>query len=490
MIRTTQHSTKKVKQPILKLLLIGCLITIASMTGQAVVAGNFFAADGYEAKWVSQTQAGTPDAYFDVEPCEVVDFTAKFRNTGSRTWKGTGDEQVAFNIYKDPAVISYPAYFSYRAGDRESYFEHSGWLTPFRVVSISERQVAPGNTGTVSMKYQVPCDAKVGVYREDISMAVGPLWMPNPTNGDPLGVAHIWAGFVIGKKNKTMKTNPSGLRIIEDKSGAGDAIAQGDRVTVHYSFKLGDGTEFDNTHYKGQPFTFSYNVGNVIAGLDEGVKGMRVGGERTLIIPPELAYGSRGAGDKVPPYAYLIAEVELIAIEENDQETFTNGDDLCSGKFCSYSNELYVLDYPAEWMRSDREDREDGSFSVYFFPPMKGAADQEYENVFLGFMETDVMSETEFIGGFSYYKEAVRDGMKENGAENVKQESSKQLTVDGNTALSLVMSGDSHGMRIKQHHVVVYHKAKVYIAIYTSPIETYDDYLDEFNALIQSISFT
>lgn len=166
----------------------------------AATEEDFFASKGYEAAWVAQTQSQTYDQHFYVEPCDTIYFSATFENTGSKTWHKSGEEQVAFNIYKDPAVISYPSTFAYLAGERESYFAHESWLTPFRVGILGQESVAPGELGTVEMQFSIPCSAEPGRYREDISMAVGPHWMPNPTNGDPLGVAHIWIGFVIQER--------------------------------------------------------------------------------------------------------------------------------------------------------------------------------------------------------------------------------------------------------------------------------------------------
>jgi hypothetical protein len=156
-----------------------------------------FFARGYQAEWVSQSQAGTEDQFFAVMPCDLVAFSATFRNTGSNTWYNSGSDQVAFNIYKDPSVTSYPNSFTYQPLISESYFYNNSWLLPYRIGAISNSAVAPGQLGTVSMLFEVPCDASTGMYREDISMAAGQYWMYNPSNGDPLSVAHIWVGFSI-----------------------------------------------------------------------------------------------------------------------------------------------------------------------------------------------------------------------------------------------------------------------------------------------------
>lgn len=97
--------------------------------------------------------------------------------------------------------------------------------------------------------------------------------------------------------------------------GTGDTAVRHGRVTVHYTGWLMDGSKFDSSRDRGKPFQFTLGAGQVIAGWDQGVDGMKVGGRRILIIPPELAYGSRGAGSDIPPGATLKFDVELIAVE-------------------------------------------------------------------------------------------------------------------------------------------------------------------------------
>lgn len=103
--------------------------------------------------------------------------------------------------------------------------------------------------------------------------------------------------------------------IIEDLTvGHGDEAARGNTVVVHYTGWLTDGTKFDSSKDRNDPFDFPLGAGHVIRGWDEGVAGMRVGGTRKLTIPPEMGYGSRGAGGVIPPNATLVFEVELLAI--------------------------------------------------------------------------------------------------------------------------------------------------------------------------------
>ena len=96
--------------------------------------------------------------------------------------------------------------------------------------------------------------------------------------------------------------------------GAGATAVAGKTVKVHYTGWLTNGKKFDSSVDRGQPFSFSLGGGQVIKGWDEGVAGMKVGGKRQLKIPPDLGYGSRGAGGVIPPNATLIFDVELLDV--------------------------------------------------------------------------------------------------------------------------------------------------------------------------------
>lgn len=109
-------------------------------------------------------------------------------------------------------------------------------------------------------------------------------------------------------------TTDSGLQYVDVVEGTGAMPQPGQRVTVHYTGTLENGTQFDSSRDRGRPFSFNIGVGQVIKGWDEGVMTMRVGGQRQLIIPPELGYGSRGAGGVIPPNAKLLFDVELISL--------------------------------------------------------------------------------------------------------------------------------------------------------------------------------
>ncbi len=103
---------------------------------------------------------------------------------------------------------------------------------------------------------------------------------------------------------------------IEDLSvGDGTEAAAGNLVDVHYTGWLTSGEKFDSSLDRGRPFSFQLGAGSVIAGWDQGVVGMKIGGKRKLTIPPSLGYGERGAGNVIPPGATLVFEVELISVK-------------------------------------------------------------------------------------------------------------------------------------------------------------------------------
>jgi peptidylprolyl isomerase len=121
-------------------------------------------------------------------------------------------------------------------------------------------------------------------------------------------------------QNPTMSNNfdyittSSGLKYRDLEVGTGQTPQTGQTVTVHYTGTLTDGSKFDSSLDRGQPFKFSIGTGQVIKGWDEGVGSMKVGGKRELVIPPDLAYGAAGAGGVIPPNATLKFEVELLGV--------------------------------------------------------------------------------------------------------------------------------------------------------------------------------
>ncbi len=116
-----------------------------------------------------------------------------------------------------------------------------------------------------------------------------------------------------------MKTTPSGLQYEDTKEGTGATPKTGQTCVMHYTGWLWEkgakGAKFDSSLDRGQPFEFPLGQGRVIKGWDEGVATMKVGGKRTLLIPPGLGYGARGAGGVIPPNATLLFEVELVGVK-------------------------------------------------------------------------------------------------------------------------------------------------------------------------------
>lgn len=104
------------------------------------------------------------------------------------------------------------------------------------------------------------------------------------------------------------------LQIEDLEVGSGAEATPGQKVSVHYTGWLTDGTKFDSSLDRGSPFQFALGAGQVIAGWDRGVAGMKIGGKRKLTIPSELGYGANGAGSVIPPHATLIFEVELLGV--------------------------------------------------------------------------------------------------------------------------------------------------------------------------------
>jgi FKBP-type peptidyl-prolyl cis-trans isomerase FkpA len=113
----------------------------------------------------------------------------------------------------------------------------------------------------------------------------------------------------------TIQKTASGLQYADLVVGEGSSANPGQKVAVHYTGWLTDGKKFDSSVDRGTPFEFDLGKGNVIKGWDEGVAGMRIGGKRKLIIPPDLGYGARGAGGVIPPNATLVFDVELLDVK-------------------------------------------------------------------------------------------------------------------------------------------------------------------------------
>jgi FKBP-type peptidyl-prolyl cis-trans isomerase len=118
----------------------------------------------------------------------------------------------------------------------------------------------------------------------------------------------------LGINPKELRAMPSGLKMIDVKTGNGTEAEAGHEVVVHYTGWLTDGKKFDSSRDRGEPFTFNLGAGEVIQGWDKGVAGMKVGGRRKLVIPADLGYGDNGAPPDIPPGATLVFDVELLEV--------------------------------------------------------------------------------------------------------------------------------------------------------------------------------
>ena len=143
--------------------------------------------------------------------------------------------------------------------------------------------------------------------------------------------------------------NAAELQITDVEVGTGEEAVAGATVTVHYTGWLADGTKFDSSRDRGEPFSFPLGAGRVIRGWDEGVAGMKVGGRRELIIPPEMGYGARGAGGVIPPNATLKFDVELLAVSKPNFGNLDN--DTLRAKLAAGAT-LVDIRRPDEWART------------------------------------------------------------------------------------------------------------------------------------------
>ena len=140
--------------------------------------------------------------------------------------------------------------------------------------------------------------------------------------GAAVALAILAVSAPVGRSNAAdnqVTEMPDGLKYTDTKIGDGATAKAGNKVTVNYTGWLNEngakGKKFDSSLDRNQPFQFTLGAHQVIAGWDEGVAGMKVGGQRTLIIPPELGYGARGAGGAIPPNATLIFDVDLLQVQ-------------------------------------------------------------------------------------------------------------------------------------------------------------------------------
>lgn len=155
-----------------------------------------------------------------------------------------------------------------------------------------------------------------------IGVGIGVLALLLLMAGDIIPVSKLFGSTVSGPTAEQLAAIPKppepipndfGLFMYDTKAGTGAEAKAGDVVAVHYRGALPDGTPFDNSYDRGEPLTFTLGAGEVIKGWDEGIVGMMVGGERTMIIPPAMGYGEEGAGP-IPPNSALMFDVALISV--------------------------------------------------------------------------------------------------------------------------------------------------------------------------------
>ena len=141
--------------------------------------------------------------------------------------------------------------------------------------------------------------------------ACGDKKWPEGVQGSPTEVTYAPD---LGVDLARMQRSASGLYSLDVQPGTGAVAQPGNTITVHYTGLLSNGDQFDSSRTGGEPFLFRLGQGDVIPGWDEGVAGMRAGGRRRLVVPPDLAYGPEGAGGVIPPNATLVFDVELLEV--------------------------------------------------------------------------------------------------------------------------------------------------------------------------------
>ena len=261
---------------VLKSLLIGSISAIALFCSIATLAAQIPVspkpqrqtingidfAKGYEAEWVSQTTPTSSlkaNIYSFYTPNDKPQFEVKFRNVGSLPWYKTGDAKVGFSIYKDllaykPSSPFFTGYDEEKSPfwGRSYFYDKETWPSLYRLGSMSEDVVNPGEIATFIVNFSIPEDAVNGEFREDFSLAVGDYWMMNKKNGDKSNVAHVWLNISIvgGNQNISLfcdymlyeRTKSEGNVVQGKKDGLWKwTFKQGLVVTANYSMDVFEG---------------------------------------------------------------------------------------------------------------------------------------------------------------------------------------------------------------------------------------------------------
>ena len=194
-----------------------------------------------------------------------------------------------------------------RRAERAQRVHHpSFWDKPLNRIIVGV--LAAGFIGIV-IYAALPASTTTNTAKSTVTTPKPTPPVPPPTNSKPTNTAATNAAVPPVDPNSKLEKK-------DVKVGTGDvSVATGDRVTVHYTGTLKDGTKFDSSVDKGTPFTFTVGKG-VIDGWSQGVVGMKQGGKRQLVIPPSLGYGAQGSGNKVPPNSTLLFDIEVLKIEK------------------------------------------------------------------------------------------------------------------------------------------------------------------------------
>jgi FKBP-type peptidyl-prolyl cis-trans isomerase len=176
----------------------------------------------------------------------------------------------------------------------------------FFIITISCFYLLSENFDGVAIQEEDKAEPKMSIIGDEESLSSD---LSADVSSDVSSVAPA------GAKEEAL-AKEEGLQIEILQQGNGAEAKNGDNVSVHYTGTLENGTKFDSSLDRGQPFSFTLGIGQVIKGWDLGVAGMKIGEKRKLIIQPELGYGEAGAGGSIPPNAVLIFEVELLEINK------------------------------------------------------------------------------------------------------------------------------------------------------------------------------